>query len=78
MNYRDARFAYLGTDNRIGGRELGRAAKAFSPDGANFAFFVGNLGVGNADGRMAGFLEGAGAGSELRRADAALGRCRQA
>lgn len=64
-NYRDARFAYLGTDNRIGGRELGRAAKAISPEGANFAFFVGKLDVDNAVGRMTGFLEGAGAGSKF-------------
>lgn len=57
--FRDARFAYLGTDNIIGGRELGRAAAAIRPDGAKFAFFVGDLGVSNAKDRMAGFLEGA-------------------
>lgn len=61
--YRDARYAYLGTDNIIGGRELGRAAKAISPDGAKFAFFVGDLGVSNAMERMAGFIEGTGADS---------------
>ena len=61
-NYRDARFAYLGTDNIIGGRELGRAAKAIAPDGAEFAFFVGDLGVANAVERMSGFLEGSGEG----------------
>ncbi len=59
-NYRDARFAYLGTDNVIGGRELGRAAKAIAPEGAKFAFFVGDLGQANAVERMSGFLEGAG------------------
>ncbi len=58
--YRDARFSYIGTDNVIGGRELGRAAKAISPEGAKFAFFVGDLGVANAKERMRGFLEGAG------------------
>jgi ribose transport system substrate-binding protein len=58
--YRDARFAYLGTDNVIGGRELGRAARAISPDGANFAFFVGDLSVANAQERMRGFIEGLG------------------
>ncbi|MCA8994473.1 MAG: substrate-binding domain-containing protein [Planctomycetaceae bacterium] len=58
--FRDARFAYLGTDNIIGGRELGRAAKAVAPEGANFAFFVGSLGVANAVDRMQGFVEGAG------------------
>lgn len=57
-SYRDSRFAYLGTDNIIGGRELGRAAKAISPDGADFAFFVGSLDVANAVERMAGFVEG--------------------
>lgn len=59
-NYRDARFAYLGTDNRIGGKELGRAARAISPEGAKFAFFVGFLDVDNAVGRMNGFVEGIG------------------
>ncbi len=58
--FRDSRFAYLGTDNVIGGRELGRAAKAISPDGAKFSFFVGDLGVANAKERMSGFIEGAG------------------
>lgn len=58
--YRDARFAYLGTDNIIGGRELGRAASAISPEGADFAFFVGDLGVANAVERMTGFLQGLG------------------
>lgn len=56
--FRDARFAYLGTDNVIGGRELGRAAAAIKPEGAKFAFFVGDLGVANAVERMSGFVEG--------------------
>lgn len=68
--FRDARYAYLGTDNIIGGRELGRAARGLAPDGAKFAFFVGNVGAANAKERMAGFLEGAGAGfTELSRLD---------
>jgi ribose transport system substrate-binding protein len=68
--YRDSRFAYLGTDNVVGGRELGRAAKALSPEGAQFAFFVGNVGAANAIDRMNGFLEGAGPGfTELSRLD---------
>lgn len=58
--FRDARYAYLGTDNIVGGRELGRAARATSPDGAKFAFFVGDLGVANAVERMSGFVEGVG------------------
>jgi len=66
--FRDARFAYLGTDNVIGGRELGRAAKVISSDGAKFCFFVGDLGVANAKERMSGFIEGAGENfSELTR-----------
>lgn len=68
--YRDARFAYLGTDNLIGGQALGTAAKALSPDGAKFAFFVGNVGAANAKDRMAGFISGAGASfTELSRLD---------
>lgn len=68
--YRDARFAYLGTDNLIGGHELGVAARALSPNGAKFAFFVGNVGAANAIERMQGFLNGAGPGfTELSRLD---------
>ncbi len=68
--YRDARFGYLGTDNIVGGRELGRAAKALAPDGAKFAFFVGNTGAANAIQRMDGFVEGSGdAFTELSRLD---------
>jgi ribose transport system substrate-binding protein len=58
--YRDVRFAYLGTDNLIGGRELGRAAKALRPQGGKYAVFVGNEGNANAKGRINGFIEGAG------------------
>jgi ribose transport system substrate-binding protein len=58
--YRDVRFAYLGTDNLIGGRELGRSAKALRPGGGKFAVFVGNEGNANAKGRINGFIEGAG------------------
>lgn len=58
--YRGARFAYLGTDNVVAGRELGRAAKAIKPEGGTFAFFVGNTGAANAINRMQGFIEGAG------------------
>lgn len=57
--FRDARYAYLGTDNVIGGRELGRAAGALNPE-ANFAFFVGNKGAANAIERMNGFVQGIG------------------
>lgn len=58
--YRDARFGYIGTDNIIAGRELGKAAKAILPDGGKYAFFVGNTGAANAILRMQGFKEGFG------------------
>lgn len=58
--YRDTRYAYLGTDNEIAGQELGRAAKALTPEGSNFAFFVGNTGAANAIARMSGFVTGSG------------------
>lgn len=64
--FRDVRFAYLGTDNIIGGRELGRAAKALRPDGGPYAMFVGNKGNANAKARIAGFAEGAGQQFEHR------------
>jgi len=58
--YRDSRYAYVGTDNIIAGRELGKAAKVLMPDGGKFAFFLGNTGSANAILRMNGFQEGAG------------------
>lgn len=58
--YRQVRYAYLGTDNIVGGKELGRAARQLEPDGAKFAFFVGNTGAANAIDRMEGFKLGAG------------------
>lgn len=58
--FRDARFAYLGTDNIVGGRELGRAAKAIRPEGAEYSFFVGSTSAANAVARMDGFVEGMG------------------
>lgn len=57
--YRDARFAYVGTDNIIAGRELGKAARKFQPDGAKFAFFLGSTSSANAILRMDGFQQGA-------------------
>ncbi len=58
--YRDTRFAYLGTDNIIGGRELGRCAKGLLPSGGKYAAFVGVKEVANAMERVQGFQEGAG------------------
>ncbi len=58
--YRDSRFAYLGTNNQIGGQELGKAAKGLRPEGGNYATFVGLKTVANAIERISGFAEGAG------------------
>ncbi len=57
---RDSRFAYLGTDNIVGGRELGTAAKALLPDGGKYVTFVGVKTAANAKERIGGFAEGAG------------------
>jgi ribose transport system substrate-binding protein len=57
---RAARFAYLGTDNVIGGQELGKAAAAIRPDGGKYATFVGLKGAANAIERIDGFAQGAG------------------
>lgn len=57
---RAARFAYLGTDNVIGGQELGKAAAGIRPDGGKYATFVGLKGAANAIERIDGFAQGAG------------------
>src|SRR5438552_1689588 len=57
---RDARFAYLGTDNLAGGRELGRCARYLRPEGGEYVTFVGRTGAQNAVERVNGFAEGAG------------------
>jgi ribose transport system substrate-binding protein len=59
-NYRDARLAFIGTDNRAGGRELGKCAKGLRPDGGKYVTFVGRSGAQNAIERIDGFAEGAG------------------
>jgi ribose transport system substrate-binding protein len=58
--YRDARFAFIGTDNLAGGRELGKCAKGLRPDGGQYVTFVGRTGAQNAIERIGGFAEGAG------------------
>lgn len=58
---RDARFGYIGTDNIIAGRELGKAAKALVGEG-DYSAFVGLKGASNAQARIKGFDEGAGSG----------------
>lgn len=57
---RDARFAYLGTDNIVGGRQMGLAAKGIRPTGGKYAAFVGLKSAANAKERHDGFAEGAG------------------
>jgi len=57
---RDARFAYLGTDNFEGGRELGFCAKTLSESGGGYVTFVGRTGAQNAIERIGGFADGAG------------------
>lgn len=57
---RASRFAYLGTDNVLGGKELGKAAAGIRPQGGKYATFVGLKGAANAIERIGGFAEGAG------------------
>ncbi len=57
---RGARFAYLGTDNVVGGQELGKAAAGIRPAGGKYATFVGLKGAANAIERIDGFAQGAG------------------
>jgi ribose transport system substrate-binding protein len=59
-NFRDARFAFVGTDNVVGGQELGKCAKGLLPDGGNYVTFVGLTGAQNARERIGGFGQGAG------------------
>jgi ribose transport system substrate-binding protein len=59
-NFRDAREAYVGTDNVLAGRELGRCARLLRPDGGEYVTFVGYTDAQNAEERVRGFAEGAG------------------
>ncbi len=58
-DFKDTRFAYLGTNNLIGGRELGKCMKGLLPEG-KYATFVGLKDVQNAIERIGGVAEGAG------------------
>jgi ribose transport system substrate-binding protein len=58
--FRDARVAFVGTDNLEAGRELGRCAKLLRPDGGEYVSFVGFTSAQNAKERVQGFKEGAG------------------
>lgn len=57
--FRDARFAHIGMDQKALGRELGRAARELNPQ-ARYALFAGSLSAQNAMQRMEGFGEGIG------------------
>jgi len=58
--HRDSRLLYIGTNNVVAGRELGKAAKGLDPDGARYVTFVGLTAAANAIERSQGFAEGAG------------------
>ena len=58
--FRDARTAFVGTDNVVGGRVLGKCAAGVRPDGGEFVAFVGLTEAQNAIERIGGFSEGAG------------------
>ena len=58
--FRDARFAFVGTDNFAGGRELGVCARGLRPAGGKYVTFVGRTGAQNAIERIGGFARGAG------------------
>jgi ribose transport system substrate-binding protein len=58
--HRDSRIAFIGTDNLVGGRELGKCAKGLLPDGGEYVTFVGIPAAQNAKERVGGFAEGAG------------------
>ncbi|HVJ69319.1 MAG TPA: substrate-binding domain-containing protein [Caulifigura sp.] len=67
--FRDARYAYLGTDNLLAGKELGKAAKAVAGGTQlNHVFFAGSTTAANAVARMEGFNSGVeSASKELER-----------
>ncbi len=58
--FKDTRFAYLGTKNTFGGRQMGLAAKKLRSDGGKYATFYGIEGVANVIERNSGFADGAG------------------
>ncbi len=66
--FRKVRTAFIGTDNFLGGKELGVCAKQLIPDGGEFVTFVGFASAQNAQDRIGGFVEGA--GDKLKSADA--------
>ncbi len=57
---KETRYAFLGTNNRLAGAELGKCLKFLKPEGGIYATFVGRTGAQNAIERIAGVKEGAG------------------
>jgi ribose transport system substrate-binding protein len=57
---RDARFAFLGTENYTGGKELGKCIRYLRPAGGEYVTFVGRTGAQNAMERVNGVKAGAG------------------
>src|SRR4051812_18199587 len=58
--WRDARVAFVGTDNLVAGRELGRCARGLRPEGGRYVTFAGRTTANNAVTRTKGFADGAG------------------
>ena len=57
---KDARDAFIGTNNLEAGKALGQKAAELSPDGAKCCVFVGDPSAQNAKERLDGFKQGAG------------------
>ena len=66
--FRDARTAFIGTNNQFAGHELGLCARQLLPDGGKYVTFVGFSGAENAIQRIGGF--GSAAGENFQSADA--------
>lgn len=58
--FRDARLAFIGTDNFAGGKALGACLANLLPEGGEYVTFVGITGAQNAIDRVGGIEEGAG------------------
>jgi len=66
--FRDARTVFIGTDNKLAGKELGWCARQLLPEGGDYITFVGAPSAGNSIERIAGLAEGA--GEKFKAADA--------
>ncbi len=60
QKFRDARFAFIGTDNYKAGKLLGICIRHLRPQGGKFITFVGRTGAQNAIERINGVADGAG------------------